>query len=131
MEHQDDPVLQPGRRKIRKGTHSCHECKRRKIKCHFLSRNDASCVGCRRRGTACVSQEFEGDASSPANVNPIVRVESLLQKILERLDSPRATLPPNTIEPWEPNLPTPELTVCLDDTPHVGMRRIRLGRSTR
>lgn len=46
------------RRKLRKGTHSCWGCKRRKIKCTFKPPADAICVGCSRRGVACVNQEF-------------------------------------------------------------------------
>lgn len=44
------------RRKLRKGTHSCSECRRRKVKCIFSSSNDTICVTCRRRGTKCISQ---------------------------------------------------------------------------
>ncbi|KAL4811772.1 hypothetical protein BDW67DRAFT_179311 [Aspergillus spinulosporus] len=43
-------------RKVRKGTHSCRECRRRKVKCIFASTSDSTCVVCRRRGTRCVSQ---------------------------------------------------------------------------
>src|SRR6201992_3630795 len=47
------------RRKVRKGTHSCWECKRRKVKCTFASPTDAICIICRRRGAKCLSQELE------------------------------------------------------------------------
>ncbi|KAL4995507.1 hypothetical protein BDV10DRAFT_174640 [Aspergillus recurvatus] len=43
-------------RKVRKGTHSCRECRRRKVKCIFNSISDNICIVCRRRGTKCVSQ---------------------------------------------------------------------------
>jgi hypothetical protein len=46
------------RRKVRKGTSSCWECKRRKIKCTFAAPRDVTCDGCRRRGIMCTSQEF-------------------------------------------------------------------------
>ncbi|KAF2431297.1 putative Zn(II)2Cys6 transcription factor [Tothia fuscella] len=46
----------PKRRKVRKGTHSCWECRRRKVKCIFASDEDVVCVTCRRRGTSCASQ---------------------------------------------------------------------------
>lgn len=48
------------RRRVRKGTHSCWECKRRKMKCIFdpLTNATTTCNGCRRRGSQCVSQEF-------------------------------------------------------------------------
>ncbi|KAF2668135.1 putative Zn(II)2Cys6 transcription factor [Microthyrium microscopicum] len=43
------------RRKVRKGTHSCWECRNRKVKCNFALHHDV-CIPCRRRGTKCVSQ---------------------------------------------------------------------------
>ncbi|RAH46629.1 putative Zn(II)2Cys6 transcription factor [Aspergillus brunneoviolaceus CBS 621.78] len=44
------------RRKVRKGTHCCRECRRRKVKCTFAAPDDDSCISCGRRGTNCVSQ---------------------------------------------------------------------------
>ncbi|KAJ5459367.1 hypothetical protein N7530_011311 [Penicillium desertorum] len=50
------------RRKVRKGTHSCWECKRRRMKCRLDPRiASTSCDGCRRRGSPCISQEFPED----------------------------------------------------------------------
>jgi hypothetical protein len=46
------------RRKVRKGTRSCWECRRRKEKCTFQSSTDAICIRCQRRGVKCVGQEF-------------------------------------------------------------------------
>lgn len=50
------------KRRVRKGTKSCWECKRRKMKCTLdpLSPS-AVCGPCRRRGSNCVSQEFPED----------------------------------------------------------------------
>jgi hypothetical protein len=50
---------QPKRRKLRKGTHSCWACKRRKERC--VSSDTGVCESCRRRGSKCVSQEFDHD----------------------------------------------------------------------
>ncbi|KAL4796961.1 hypothetical protein BDV19DRAFT_360158 [Aspergillus venezuelensis] len=59
-----DAYWQAQRRKVRKGTHSCWECKRRKMKCRIDARIDSnSCIGCRRRGSPCISQEFPEDLS--------------------------------------------------------------------
>lgn len=44
------------RRKVRKGTHSCHECRRRKVKCIYATPDNIVCIVCERRGTKCVSQ---------------------------------------------------------------------------
>jgi len=41
----------------RKGTRSCWECKRRKMRCAFARQSDAVCIACERRGTSCISQE--------------------------------------------------------------------------
>ncbi|KAF2124244.1 C6 zinc finger domain-containing protein [Dothidotthia symphoricarpi CBS 119687] len=55
------------RRRLRKGTHSCWECKRRKMKCIFDAPTDANiCHGCKRRGSQCISQEFPEEASANA-----------------------------------------------------------------
>lgn len=61
---------QPKRRKVRKGTHSCWECKRRKMKCRFNPRiASTSCDGCRQRGSPCISQEFPEDPENvPMNI---------------------------------------------------------------
>lgn len=45
------------RRKIRKGTHSCWECKRRKVRCLFANPGDSRCITCHRRGKECVGQD--------------------------------------------------------------------------
>ncbi|OAA71258.1 C6 zinc finger domain containing protein [Cordyceps fumosorosea ARSEF 2679] len=56
------------RRKVRKGTQSCWECKRRKIRCTFASPGvHAVCDGCKSRGTRCVGQEYE-DEPAPVTV---------------------------------------------------------------
>jgi len=47
--------------KVRKGTHSCRECKRRKVKCIFASSSDVVCTMCSRRGSRCTSQWVTSD----------------------------------------------------------------------
>jgi hypothetical protein len=58
---QHEPVAK--RRKVRKGTRSCWECRRRKEKCTFQSSTDTICVCCRRRSVKCVGQEFPDEIS--------------------------------------------------------------------
>jgi len=83
-----DGLLGSKRRKVRKGTHSCWECKRRKIRCTFLKASDTVCIGCTRRGTDCLGQEFPEEsvtaASSAAN-DRIVRVEALIQQLVKQV----------------------------------------------
>src|SRR5215469_11661595 len=45
------------RKKMRKGTHSCFECRRRKIRCIFSPDNPTTCTECFARGSRCVDQE--------------------------------------------------------------------------
>lgn len=62
---------QPKRRKIRKGTQSCWECKRRKIRCTFAAPGESVCDGCRSRSTNCVSQEFDDETESTGRVGVV------------------------------------------------------------
>ncbi|KAH8651321.1 hypothetical protein BX600DRAFT_387642 [Xylariales sp. PMI_506] len=76
----------PRRRKIRKGTQSCWECKRRKIRCTFAKPTDATCDGCRSRRTKCISQEFHVDAAVSQNskADRLSRMESLVEQLLKQ-----------------------------------------------
>ncbi|KAE8415994.1 hypothetical protein BDV36DRAFT_214123 [Aspergillus pseudocaelatus] len=46
----------PPARRMRKGTHSCVSCRRRKVRCIFPPSNSERCIHCARRGSSCVSQ---------------------------------------------------------------------------
>jgi hypothetical protein len=80
------------RRKIRKGTRSCWECKRRKIRCIFASSEDVTCLNCQRRRVPCVSQEVPEDLSIARKSNwhlgeRIAKVEDLMKDILTSRNS--------------------------------------------
>ncbi|KIY01401.1 uncharacterized protein Z520_02953 [Fonsecaea multimorphosa CBS 102226] len=61
--------LKARRRQLRRGTHSCWECKRRKMKCVFQPAVSSTvCSGCRRRGSRCLSQEFPEDSEIDMNM---------------------------------------------------------------
>ncbi|OOF96773.1 hypothetical protein ASPCADRAFT_129841 [Aspergillus carbonarius ITEM 5010] len=85
------------RRKIRKGTSSCWECKRRKIRCTFAANSDATCIGCQRRGSKCLSQEFPDEAGEEGHPigDRIGRVEALINQLVKhtpvREESERST----------------------------------------
>ncbi|KAH6626580.1 hypothetical protein B0J18DRAFT_365627, partial [Chaetomium sp. MPI-SDFR-AT-0129] len=83
------------RKRVRKGTRSCWECKRRKVRCVFASPSDTICSPCRRRKTGCVSQEFPDslqlepiqDESSVRDgqiQERLDRMEALIQSLVER-----------------------------------------------
>lgn len=75
------------RRRLRKGTHSCWACKRRKVRCTFAFSTDATCIICRRRGTKCISQELPEDlGQTEDSAGRIVRVEALLNQLAKKVD---------------------------------------------
>ncbi|KAI0547952.1 hypothetical protein F4679DRAFT_340743 [Xylaria curta] len=78
------------RRKIRKGTKSCWECKHRKIKCNFRLPTDETCVRCARRGVQCVGQEHPEVMTTPLGrslqmSDRVVRVESLVDQLMREI----------------------------------------------
>ncbi|KAJ5833436.1 hypothetical protein N7474_001747 [Penicillium riverlandense] len=82
---------QPPRKKIRKGTRSCWECKHRKVRCHFASDGDRSCRECLVRGLLCRTQDLPKPEnpreSDRASLNDrLARVESLLERFMQRYD---------------------------------------------
>jgi hypothetical protein len=110
------------RRKVRKGTQSCWECKRRKIRCAFAAPRDMVCQGCRRRGTLCVSQEFPPQRSTDHAADRLGRVEALVEQLVKSADtsppgsstststSNDPTVGVSTSTPSEPAVPV--LLVC-------------------
>jgi len=82
-----DQEISAKRRKVRKGTRSCWECKRRKIRCIFASFEDVTCIGCQRRRAPCVSQEMPEDLSPARKGNRhlgerVARVEDVMKDFL-------------------------------------------------
>ncbi|KAF3384914.1 putative transcription factor gsfR1 [Penicillium rolfsii] len=77
--------IEAKRRKVRKGTQSCWECKRRKVRCIFGSPESIICDNCRRRRTSCISQEYP-DQQPPSAINDPIearlgRVEALVKQL--------------------------------------------------
>ncbi|KAI5367334.1 Putative zn(2)-C6 fungal-type DNA-binding domain-containing protein [Septoria linicola] len=67
----------PPKKKLRKGTKSCVECRRRRCKCNYtIGDGDAPCDECIDRDTECVSQESVFDPSR-ASIPTRQRVERL------------------------------------------------------
>jgi hypothetical protein len=78
---------EPPRKKMRKGTHSCWECRRRKIRCIFPPEHPSTCNECFARGSRCVDQEnIETDVVVDQRKNlreRVARLESLVDTLLE------------------------------------------------
>ncbi|KAJ5886879.1 uncharacterized protein N7473_009553 [Penicillium subrubescens] len=77
--------IEAKRRKVRKGTQSCWECKRRKVRCIFGSPASIICDNCKRRRTSCISQEYPDQQVPSATSDPIEarlgRVEALVKQL--------------------------------------------------
>ncbi|KAH7026312.1 uncharacterized protein B0I36DRAFT_433785 [Microdochium trichocladiopsis] len=73
------------RRKVRKGTRSCWECRRRKIRCTYNGGDGSLCDGCRARNTSCVSQQFDEAGSPESADSPLAQRLSRVEDLLERL----------------------------------------------
>lgn len=88
--HVDDSS-ETKRRKVRKGTQSCRECKRRKVRCIFPSSTNTACNNCKRRGTICISQELPDDLVPSVSENQVDarlgRLEELIELALSKSGS--------------------------------------------
>lgn len=76
----------PKKRKVRKGTQSCWECKRRKIRCTLASSADAVCDGCKSRQTKCIGQEYQDDPAPAAShkADRLGRMESIIEDLVKQ-----------------------------------------------
>jgi hypothetical protein len=88
-DHETDGGPKAKRRKVRKGTRSCWECRRRKMRCIFGSPTDVICTSCQRRGAKCVGQEYPEEISAPLDRSlqmgdRVVRVETLVEQLLKK-----------------------------------------------
>ncbi|EXJ92120.1 hypothetical protein A1O3_00670 [Capronia epimyces CBS 606.96] len=89
-----DHAQGPSRKKMRKGTRSCLECRRRKIKCTFEPGRPAICNECYARGSTCIDQEH-GDVHAYSQVTTdlpsyslrerVTQLEDLVKQVLNRL----------------------------------------------
>ncbi|KAK0662034.1 hypothetical protein QBC41DRAFT_260717 [Cercophora samala] len=84
--------IEPPRKKlrVRKGTKSCWECKRRKVRCIFSVETNSVCDACERRRSTCISQEFP-DLATQQNTgyteDRLGRVEALVENLVRKIDS--------------------------------------------
>ncbi|PTB63359.1 hypothetical protein BBK36DRAFT_1181712 [Trichoderma citrinoviride] len=88
----------PQLRRVRKGTRSCWECKRRKIRCSFQPGNPATCIWCISHNLVCVSQRFRDEASDASRNQSMeermMRMENLLGRVLQQMEA-ASTHPPH------------------------------------
>ncbi|KAL5415517.1 hypothetical protein PMIN03_002641 [Paraphaeosphaeria minitans] len=104
----------PTRKKMRKGTHSCFECRRRKIRCIYPVDNPNVCSECFARGSRCIDQEHadpEVVVDHRKNLRERVSrlealVDSLLEEKTERSTSDSASMSHSNYVSRTPNLVT-------------------------
>ncbi|OQD65082.1 hypothetical protein PENPOL_c006G06294 [Penicillium polonicum] len=145
MQSTHNPPTRPGdqpRKKIRKGTRSCWQCKHRKVRCNYASDSDQTCKECLARGLPCRSQELP-EPENPRESDRIylnermARVETLLEKLLIRVDgggsqqrdskspldsvetSPESSVTPAAATPTADNVPV----LSLFDNEALGFQR--------
>ncbi|KAH6688449.1 hypothetical protein F5X68DRAFT_255380 [Plectosphaerella plurivora] len=90
-----NPDPPPKRRKIRKGTTSCWECKRRKVRCLYDA-DQAACRECRQKESVCVGQDHPEDGATQ-QVLPVptatdapdrsIRMEKLMEQVIVSVDT--------------------------------------------
>ncbi|KAK0669851.1 hypothetical protein QBC41DRAFT_372984 [Cercophora samala] len=118
------------RRKVRKGTHSCWECRRRKIRCQFGKQDDSVCLPCQARGSVCRSQEFV-DAQPPQLpdrrlAQRLARLEDLVAKVVDRVMPEAGSGNSSAQGQSRTSSPTPSDETLMSDvdgqeTPHPGL----------
>ncbi|KAF2876328.1 hypothetical protein BDV95DRAFT_483716 [Massariosphaeria phaeospora] len=95
-------------KKMRKGTHSCFECRRRKIRCIYPNDNPDVCSECFARGSRCIDQEHADPnvvVDHRKNLRERVsRLEALIENLLDEKVDSRSQ--PDTISSKTPNLVT-------------------------
>ncbi|KAF6811747.1 hypothetical protein CPLU01_15047 [Colletotrichum plurivorum] len=121
-----DTASSPKRRKLRKGTQSCWECKRRKARCSYSAITPDTCEGCKRRGTDCISQDVSEQPPPPGSNKHIVdrlgQVEALVGQLLKAAHQD-GRLEEGHVSPHVQRhfyrSPIPEATVPLDGSSSV------------
>ncbi|KAH8657673.1 hypothetical protein BX600DRAFT_551977 [Xylariales sp. PMI_506] len=116
--------MDPERRKIRKGTRSCWECKRRKVRCTYASPAHSVCIGCSRRCTKCISQEFPDQKPTPASRSRLVgarigEVEAMVKELANLHSRRDSTAPPELMPSQDSRKNDGILTPTACDTPET------------
>lgn len=93
----DDSERAVKRRKLRKGTQSCWECKKRKVRCTWAAQDNHACDHCLRRKAKCVSQEYPDEPKTSTTEGVESRL-SRAEDLLERLVNCAPALPEDKVE---------------------------------
>lgn len=101
-----DHTQGPARKKMRKGTKSCLECRRRKIRCTPQPGGSSVCRECHARGSTCIDQEHGDPEAVDHAADPsynlrerVSQLEALVKDALARRsedNSENAAIHPST-----------------------------------
>ncbi|KAH6869526.1 hypothetical protein B0T10DRAFT_296001 [Thelonectria olida] len=108
----------PSRKRLRRGTRSCYQCRKRKVKCQLTDENVETCAECVKSGTQCTLQPPDttlGRGASPVNVDKqehesrLERIETLLKKLVEAqatqpVEGSLKSMPTAPVSPWGDHL---------------------------
>ena len=86
-----DHTQGPPRKKMRKGTRSCLECRRQKIRCTFETGRTQICNECYARGSTCIDQEH-GDVTALTQQTNTDQAYSLRERVSQLEDLVRQVL---------------------------------------
>lgn len=133
----EHPARFAKRRKVRKGTHSCLDCRRRKVKCIYASPDSPRCVVCQKRGASCISQSDDASQYFTATDDSDTAGMASARTAAYDCDSVLAPSDESTRAPLS-SLPTPTSTAASTTTelrsnragrqaPHLEMANTDLG----
>ncbi|KAJ9239155.1 hypothetical protein DTO169E5_4445 [Paecilomyces variotii] len=90
----------PPRKKMRKGTRSCIECRRRKIRCTFDPERHNVCNECYARGSVCIDQEHgslpprsTGGEQRYSLRERVAQLDTVVAGILTQLEGRQSSVP--------------------------------------
>ncbi|KAH6681823.1 putative Zn(II)2Cys6 transcription factor [Halenospora varia] len=104
------------RNRARKGTRSCTECRRRKVRCIRLSEDTQICRGCEERGSACIPQKYSSQPVQLQREPSRYRISQLESKVASLSKVVRDIELKLGYQPTEIPDPTPEPTPGSNDS---------------
>ncbi|KAF4472861.1 Zn2 Cys6 DNA-binding [Fusarium albosuccineum] len=91
--------MEPSRKRLRRSTRSCYQCRKRKVKCQLTDEDVETCAECIKSGTRCTLQapdtgQANGHSEKEGHESRLERIETLLKKLVDahELSRPDPTL---------------------------------------
>ncbi|KAI2615199.1 hypothetical protein GGR54DRAFT_301723 [Hypoxylon sp. NC1633] len=102
----------PARKRLRRSTRSCYQCRKRKVKCQLTNEDVETCAECLKSGTRCTLQPPTAEQSSgtpPVHIDEqhesrLARIESLLKGLVEAQERSQSSEASSGSDPAAPAL---------------------------